>query len=236
MTDSNKPAHGGYPDAVSLCACKDRPAAECQEQCGPNCDLGKNLKHERVFREPSPAQLEIAYAFARQRGMAFVVDGVHVEAERVVIVGDPESGPIAEMRQAAAEAREALGDMRAARAQHMQESQLIRYSQASWLRDELAAHYDFHLTMDQALEILAAAMQQRESVEIPPVMIAGSIQNAYLTATKEYRQWLAGRLRKRPTIALGGNEIWNAAIAVAASHAHVRWSAVACPRSRRTWT
>lgn len=36
-------AHPATP--ATLCACKDRLASECEEEWGPKCDLGNNLKH-----------------------------------------------------------------------------------------------------------------------------------------------------------------------------------------------
>jgi len=34
--------------AEPLCACKDRPASQCDEEWGPNCDLGNNAAHVHV--------------------------------------------------------------------------------------------------------------------------------------------------------------------------------------------
>lgn len=43
----------GYTREVSkpiLCACKDRPASECEEEWGPKCDLGNNPRFARASR------------------------------------------------------------------------------------------------------------------------------------------------------------------------------------------
>jgi hypothetical protein len=43
-----------YGEAVDLCPCKDRPAPECEEQWGPQCDMGNNPAFVRVY----PAKLD----------------------------------------------------------------------------------------------------------------------------------------------------------------------------------
>jgi hypothetical protein len=44
-----------------LCACKDRPASQCDEEWGPNCDMGNNAKHVRVS-PTDPALIDAAIA------------------------------------------------------------------------------------------------------------------------------------------------------------------------------
>lgn len=39
------------PPPEPLCACKDRPASRCDEEWGPNCDLGNNAEHARPLHE-----------------------------------------------------------------------------------------------------------------------------------------------------------------------------------------
>ena len=52
---------------------------------------------------------------ARQRGMAFLVDGQHVNADRIMILSLPDTtGPISNMRKAKAEAKEVLEQSRTA--------------------------------------------------------------------------------------------------------------------------
>lgn len=41
--------------AAPICACGDRPAAQCDEEWGPNCDLGNNPAHVRVVSDPEAA-------------------------------------------------------------------------------------------------------------------------------------------------------------------------------------
>lgn len=56
--------------------------------------------------------IEQATAEARERGMAFLVDGFHVAAERVTILSLPDTiGPISAMRQAKVEAKKALQEL-----------------------------------------------------------------------------------------------------------------------------
>ncbi len=40
-----------------LCACKDRPASQCTEEWGPDCDLGNNAKH--VQRAPAGSEAAV---------------------------------------------------------------------------------------------------------------------------------------------------------------------------------
>ena len=57
-------------------------------------------------------EYESAAAEARQRGMAFMVDGKHVNADRVFIFSVPDSiGPISDMRRAKQEALAVMRDM-----------------------------------------------------------------------------------------------------------------------------
>lgn len=85
-------------------------------------ELAGMLRNEAAsIRETDSAQQDqFAEADAALRGMAFLIDGVHVQAERVVIVSPPAGvGPIAEMRAAAAEAREALAQLKALQGVHV---------------------------------------------------------------------------------------------------------------------
>jgi hypothetical protein len=54
-------APGAQPEP--LCACKDRPASQCTEEWGPDCDLGNNEAHVRVY---TPSQREAGRAIPRQ--------------------------------------------------------------------------------------------------------------------------------------------------------------------------
>jgi hypothetical protein len=62
----------------------------------------------------STTEHEFAAAEARERGMAFIVDGKHVNADRVFILSVPDTvGPISAMRTAKIDAQAALRDMEA---------------------------------------------------------------------------------------------------------------------------
>lgn len=60
----------------------------------------------------STIEHESAAAEARDRGMAFIVDGKHVNADRVFILSVPDTiGPISNMRTAKVEAKKALAEL-----------------------------------------------------------------------------------------------------------------------------
>jgi len=52
----------------AMCACGDRPASECDEEWGPNCDLGNNEKHARVS-PVDPAVIDAALAAPAVQGV-----------------------------------------------------------------------------------------------------------------------------------------------------------------------
>lgn len=41
------------------CKCGDRPVNQCDEEWGPNCDLGNNEKFVRVTQQPKPQPAEV---------------------------------------------------------------------------------------------------------------------------------------------------------------------------------
>ncbi len=56
-----EPAAAGEP----LCACKHRPTSQCDEQWGPNCDLGNNAAHARRAPEGSGSAVDAALGINR---------------------------------------------------------------------------------------------------------------------------------------------------------------------------
>lgn len=56
--------------AAALCACKDRPAADCPGEWDPGCDLGANPAHVRVA-QPAASGEPVAWTY-----MGIKADGV----------------------------------------------------------------------------------------------------------------------------------------------------------------
>lgn len=63
-----------------LCACKDRPASQCDEEWGPNCDLGNNAAHARQAPEGSAAAVDAALGIKRaSASVAGAGEGLHLD-------------------------------------------------------------------------------------------------------------------------------------------------------------
>lgn len=62
-------------EEVKMCACGDRPADQCDEEWGPDCDLGNNEKHARVSNLPELGpQVEVLND--EEERIRFLIDGI----------------------------------------------------------------------------------------------------------------------------------------------------------------
>ena len=69
-----------------LCPCKDRPAGACDEQWGPQCDLGNNPAHVRVAPPVQQAEpVADLLSIARECGLRQFLHGVNATDARALL-------------------------------------------------------------------------------------------------------------------------------------------------------